>query len=112
MKPVVLEKTILGKTFTTIRLKVQSTIPLNELSNKVQMMARKYEVPIDIFSDDHFHIGLGRYESQIDEKVIKSIVDTETIILLTVEKLGVYYSMFNEPKPEKAIKIAAYPFRK
>ncbi len=104
------EKTEQGKTFTSVRMKLGSTLQFNEISRKVVEMAKKYEVPVDFFTEDHFHVGLGRYEGSIDKPLISKLIEEEGMLVISIKKLAIYYSMLNEPKPEKAIERAVFPF--
>jgi len=100
------KKEVQEETFTSIRLKVKDNKELKSVSEKVTNIAQKHEIPFDAFSEDHFHLGLGRYKNiEIHENDLKSIIDLDKFPELTISNVAVFFSMVNEPKPEKALNV-------
>ncbi len=108
---VIQEKTVKEESYVAIRLKLVSTPELNELSSKVVAVSESWEVPIDVFTHDHFHIGLGRYKAGVfNEQEVYDLVSDFKEIRLIAKKVSLFYSMMNDPKPEKAYEVGAIEF--
>jgi 2'-5' RNA ligase len=110
---VIAKKEVQGFTYYALRLKVAPSDTLDMLSKKVTTMAHKYEVPFDAFSEDHYHVGLGRYSSPtLSQEKIDQIISLENFSDITVNSFSLFYSMFNTPTPPRAQEIQTFQFGK
>ncbi|MDB4984332.1 MAG: hypothetical protein JWM20_511 [Patescibacteria group bacterium] len=105
------ERMVDGRKVGALRLKLSPNADLDALSEKVVSIAKKYEVPFDVFSENHFHIGLGRYELEGLENVnVEEIIHLDPNLEITVTSVALYFSMENDPKPDKASETASISF--
>ncbi|MCX6736205.1 MAG: hypothetical protein NTZ13_03930 [Candidatus Parcubacteria bacterium] len=106
------KREIQGEIFYSLRLKIKQNKDLERLSDDVSFIAEKYQIPFDAFTNDHYHVGLGRYSTQdLDEQKVSEIIDLRRIIGTVITSFSLFYSIVNEPKPEKAIEVARFLFK-
>ncbi len=106
-----IKKEIRGNVFYSLRLNIEKNDALESLSNDMVELARKYEVPLDKFTADHGYVALARYTEELDEEKIKSIIGhIENLPQPTISSFSIFYSMLNDPKPDKAKEIATFNF--
>jgi 2'-5' RNA ligase len=108
---VVQEKEVAGETYYAVKLKVALNGELEELSLKIAAIARDYSVPFDVFTGDHYHVGLGRYQvANINEEPLKNLIAIETLPQPVLTSFSIFHSMLNEPKPERATEVSRLEF--
>ncbi len=98
-----------GNVFYSLRLTIKENTVLDLLSKDVTDLARKYEVEFDKFTADHFYVALARYETELDEEKVKSVIGSlEDLPQPTISSFSIFYSLLNDPKPDKAKEIATF----
>jgi 2'-5' RNA ligase len=101
------EKTVEGESYCAVRLKISPSSEIDELSQKIISVAQKYKIPFDVFTNDHYHIGLGRYQSsQLVDIDLNELLPAADEVSGFFDTIAVYYGMINDPKPEKAYEVA------
>ena len=105
------QREINGNSFFSLRLKLAPNPELDVFSERVREVAKNFETPFDVFTKDHYHVGLGRYaRSDLDDEKIKEIITIDTLPEVIIRSFSIFHSMENTPKPEKATEIERFNF--
>jgi 2'-5' RNA ligase len=105
------KRQIVDDTFFSVRLKVAVNGELEELSLKIAEVARDYQVPFDVFTTDHFHVGLGRYKVEnINEEPLRELIAIETLPQPIISSFSIFLSLQNNPKPASATEFFRLEF--
>lgn len=107
----IVAREIQGEKFFSLRLKISKNEELEKLTEKVISLAKKFEVPFDVFTGNGYHVTLGRYSiPNLDQEKLSEIITLDRLPKPLINSFSLFYSMQNIPKPEKSVLVKTFYF--
>lgn len=94
----------------SLRIAVEKNDNIKNLSESIVKATEEFETPMTIFTQEEYWITICGNISENEKSKIKTYLDTIKIPKeVVIDKVLIFYSVFNSDKPAYAYEIAQFP---
>lgn len=94
----------------SLRIAVEKNDNIKSLSEGIVKATKEFETPITVFTQEEYWITICGNISEKEKSKIKTYLDTIKIPKeVVIDKVSIFYSVFNSDKPAYAYEIAHFP---